>query len=206
MNYNFQAKAAAGTSSSAIKQCIAVKRLFSQVDSNHSCTTPVKSTLSMMGISSSPKYSMKSTIQKERYSKKARRPHFYQYKTFNTITLLYCSLLRVLAMVNMLVQLMLPISIVETSAWKSFMAKFDSSFNVPTRNTIKVGIIPVMIKSVEAKVREKLATIEWVNVSADGWSDATMRCFNGYIAQGIDNDWNMHTLPIAFRFVSGRNK
>ena len=103
----------------------------------------------------------------------------------------------------MFVQLMLPISIVEKSAWKEFMSKVDTSFNVPTRNTIKVTVLPSMMKNVEVKLKNTLETIEWINVSADGWSDATMRCFNGYIAQGIDNEWTLHTLPIAFRYVTG---
>ena len=30
-----------------------------------------------------------------------------------------------------------------------------------------------------------------------------MRCFNGYIAQGIDDDWNMQSIPFAFRPVHG---
>ena len=42
-----------------------------------------------------------------------------------------------------------------------------------------------------------------MNISTDGWSDNTMRCFNGYIAQGIDDEWNMQSIPFAFRPVHG---
>lgn len=30
-----------------------------------------------------------------------------------------------------------------------------------------------------------------------------MRCFNGYIGQGIDDDWNMVCIPFAFQPVTG---
>jgi hypothetical protein len=30
-----------------------------------------------------------------------------------------------------------------------------------------------------------------------------MRSFNGYVAQGIDDEWNLQTIPIAFEYVKG---
>ncbi len=30
-----------------------------------------------------------------------------------------------------------------------------------------------------------------------------MRSFNGYINQGIDDEWNLLTIPIAFQYVTG---
>ena len=41
------------------------------------------------------------------------------------------------------------------------------------------------------------------NISVDGWTDATARAFNGYIVQGIDDEWNLLTLPVDFRPVTG---
>ena len=32
-----------------------------------------------------------------------------------------------------------------------------------------------------------------------------MRRFNGYIAQGIDDNWLMHVIPIAFEPVKGKH-
>ncbi len=32
-----------------------------------------------------------------------------------------------------------------------------------------------------------------------------MRCFNGYIAQGIDDDWAMQVIPLAFEPVKGKH-
>jgi hypothetical protein len=48
-----------------------------------------------------------------------------------------------------------------------------------------------------------LSSIQFLNISLDGWTDGTLRSFNGYIAQGIDNDWVLHSIPIAFEPVTG---
>ena len=103
----------------------------------------------------------------------------------------------------MLVRLMLPISIIETQAFKDFMQVFDPSFNVPTRNTVKTSILDNMYANVYSKIQKQLDTMTHVNVSVDGWSDAVMRCYNGYIAQGIDANWNLISIPIAFQYVTG---
>ena len=42
------------------------------------------------------------------------------------------------------------------------------------------------------EIKDVLKTIPFVNISTDLWTDATVRPFNGYIAQGIDNDWKLH--------------
>jgi hypothetical protein len=53
------------------------------------------------------------------------------------------------------------------------------------------------------KIKAVLCSIKWLNSCADGWSDATMRCFNGYVCQGIDNNWKMNTIHFAFEYVKG---
>jgi hypothetical protein len=110
---------------------------------------------------------------------------------------------RVFALVKMLVRLMLPVSIIESTAFKEFIAVFDPSLNVPTRETVKTSGMTNMYESVEKKIMNILATMTHVNISVDGWSDAVIRCYNGYIVQGIDSNWVMHTIPIAFQHVTG---
>ena len=103
----------------------------------------------------------------------------------------------------MLIRLMLPVSLIEKPAFKEFMNVFDPSFNVPTRQTVKTTGLTNISKGVESKINEILSRIPYINISVDGWSESTMRCFNGYIAQGIDENWNMHSIPIAFQYVTG---
>ena len=105
----------------------------------------------------------------------------------------------------MLVSLMLPISIICRKAFKDFLKVFDPSFIVPTRKTVKTTGLNVLLKTVYEKIGIVLKSMSYVNVSVDGWSDSVMRCFNGYIVQGIDSNWKLHTIPIAFQYVSGRH-
>ena len=100
---------------------------------------------------------------------------------------------------------MLPISVVENPAWIEYMRVLDPSFSVPTRETVKLSGINNIKTKVFSKLRAVLNDIQYVNVSVDGWSDKTIRCFNGYIAQGIDNEWVMQTLPIAFQHLTGKH-
>ncbi len=100
---------------------------------------------------------------------------------------------------------MLPFSIMESKRFKEFMAVFDPSFVVPTRPTAKGTGVGSMYAGVDLKIKALINSMKWVNVSVDGWSDATIRCFNGYIVQGIDSNWKLHTLAIAFQHVIGKH-
>ncbi len=42
-----------------------------------------------------------------------------------------------------------------------------------------------------------------VYICTDLWTDSTARPFNGFIAQGIDNEWKLQTLPIEFEYIEG---
>jgi hypothetical protein len=66
--------------------------------------------------------------------------------------------------------------------------------------------LPDLKASVTAKIKAVVEDLKFVNVSLDGWTDATLRSFNGYILQGIDSNWVLHTIPIAFEFVKGKFK
>ena len=108
-------------------------------------------------------------------------------------------------MVKTLVKLMLPMSIVEKVPWKEYILLLDPSYSMPTTKTINNRWLNELNVTVLSRIKAKVAEFDWVYVSVDGWPDATMRGFNGYIAQGIDKDWEIHSIPIAFEYVSGRH-
>ena len=58
------------------------------------------------------------------------------------------------------------------------------SASIIIKTKIKETNIPIMAKYVFDKVKAELDQIDSINISLDGWSDAIMRSFNGYIAQG----------------------
>ena len=98
---------------------------------------------------------------------------------------------------------MQPLSIVESEGFKEFVATLDPSFTMPNRKTIKNTGIPAIKDQVYNKLKKTIKSIQYPNISVDGWSDATSRPFNGYICQGIDEDWNLKTLNIDFRPLAG---
>ena len=98
---------------------------------------------------------------------------------------------------------MLPLSMVDKEAFKKYIKTIDPSFVMPTRKTVKETGVPQLKNIVSEKIMNILDTIDYPNVSVDGWSDDTVRPFNGYIVQGIDNQWNLKVLSVAFKPVSG---
>ena len=98
---------------------------------------------------------------------------------------------------------MLPPSLVNNEGFRDFISYLDPSFNIPTRSNIKDSGRPGLKGVVQNELKEVLKNIDYVNISTDLWTDATVRPFNGYIAQGIDNDWILHCIPIEFDYQGG---
>ena len=87
--------------------------------------------------------------------------------------------------------------------FREFIHHLDPCFNMPSRKTIKETGLRDMNNVATQKIKERLKNVLHPNISVDGWSDATLRSFNGYTVQGIDNDWNLINIPIGFKFVEG---
>jgi hypothetical protein len=82
---------------------------------------------------------------------------------------------------------MLPISIVENKNFREFISYID----------------PSLKRQCQEKIKDILKNIQWPNTSMDAWTDSVIRLFNGFITQGIDNDWKLHTIPTEFEYVEG---
>ena len=74
---------------------------------------------------------------------------------------------------------------------------------MPSRHNIKDTVLPKLKSVCQSKIQTHLTTIPSIKTSIDAWTDAAVRPFNGFIAQGIDMDWNLHTLPIEFEYING---
>jgi len=99
---------------------------------------------------------------------------------------------------------MLPFALVERQGFIDYNYSMDPYFRVPTRKSLTIKLSECKLE-IESKIRTLFETATTVNTSVDGWSDETMRCFNGYVAQFIDKDWNMHTVSFAFEYVTGQH-
>ena len=60
-----------------------------------------------------------------------------------------------------------------------------------------------MRDEIKNKILNILKKIPWPNIILDGWSDGILRCFTGYIIQGIDENWNLVKYTLAFRQTKG---
>jgi hypothetical protein len=98
---------------------------------------------------------------------------------------------------------MLPISIVENKNFREFISYIDPSFSMPCRKTVRETVLPNMKRHCQEKIKDILKNIQWPNTSMDAWTDSVIRLFNGFITQGIDNDWKLHTIPIEFEYLEG---
>ena len=110
---------------------------------------------------------------------------------------------RLLKLTSMIVKCMIPISIVESEGFIEYIKYLDPSFSMPTRPTIKKTALPEMKLMVQNKIKAIINTIQSVSTSMDAWTDAAARPFNGFIVQGIDNQWQLHTLPVEFEYIEG---
>jgi hypothetical protein len=110
---------------------------------------------------------------------------------------------RLQRLVATIVKVMLPVGIVENPAFIDYIHYLDPSFSMPVRKTVKNTALPHLKTIVQNKIKSIFRTIPSVSTSMDAWTDAAARPFNGFIAQGIDMNWNLHTVPIAFDYIEG---
>lgn len=103
----------------------------------------------------------------------------------------------------MLIKCMLPISLVDSAAFRDYIKFLDPSFSMPTRRTINDTALPKLKEICQKRIKDILNNIATVTVCTDLWSDCTARPFNGFIAQGLDTEWKLHCLPIEFDFIEG---
>ena len=138
-------------------------------------STPKKNLLNMNAIIQTPKYQRNSSFQIGR---------FRQLLLF-------------------LVKCMLPISLVERQPFRDFVALLDPSFHMPTRYLVKQTGLPNLRIEIRNKLKNILKSIPWPNISLDGWSDGILRSFNGYIVQGINDNWILVKHTLSFKNSKG---
>jgi hypothetical protein len=153
-----------------------VKRKLIEEENKNDTTTPKRTLLNMNAVSQTPKYPRNGSMQVERFRQ----------------------------LLLMLIKCMLPISLVERQPFRDFVGKLDPSFHVPTRYVVKHTGLPNLREEIKSKLKNIMKTIPWPNVSLDGWSDGILRCFNGYVVQGISENWTLIKHSLAFKNSKGR--
>jgi hypothetical protein len=96
---------------------------------------------------------------------------------------------------------MLPVSLVDNSAFKEYINYLDPSFSIPSRETIKDSSLPKLKECFENNIKEIMSKIKHPNVCTDLWTDSTARPFNGFVFQGINDYWQLKTITLAFDYI-----
>ena len=94
-------------------------------------------------------------------------------------------------------------SVVESEGFREFLNQLDPKFSIPDVYTIKYGALTSLMIEINNKLQKELDRISYCNISLDLWSDAIVRAYNAVICQGINDDWELQVLPIAFQHIPG---
>jgi hypothetical protein len=97
----------------------------------------------------------------------------------------------------------LPLSIVDSSNFRSVFATLDERYVPPTSKTLKNSLIPDLRNDIMSKITSKLKECESVNISIDAWSDPTMRSFLGICFHSITNDMKIIKGLLACERITG---
>ncbi|CAB4431752.1 unnamed protein product [Rhizophagus irregularis] len=105
------------------------------------------------------------------------------------------------AIIDWIVLDMQPFKMVEGSAFRNMISKFDPKHKLPTRNTVKNLVVKLFNKRRE-NIKKYIQTIPGkVSVTTDIWSSLKNEGFLGVTIHFIDNDWQLkHFTLDIFRF------
>lgn len=78
---------------------------------------------------------------------------------------------------NLIIELGLPLSLVERPAFIDFMHTVDPKFTITSRRTLSRSIIPQLFNNMNDKLKEICADAKFISLSLDIWTDRRMRAF-----------------------------
>jgi hypothetical protein len=128
--------------------------------------------------------------------------HFRPNTQYTNKSLMYKE--RLIALITFLLRSMLPITLILTESFTDFIGIMDPLFKVPNVITLKRKMYQLRI-TIRNKIREMLQDCQFVNITIDIWTDATMRSFVGYMAHGINNSWEMVNVVLDFKQIKVRH-
>ena len=108
------------------------------------------------------------------------------------------------ALTSLVAELMLPLSIVESPAFKKFTDSLDSRFAMPSRKHLSSTLLTKKHEAIMSKMNHVLDEVDSVSLTLDLWSNRQMRGFMGITCHFIMN-WSMQSLMLACRRFIGRH-
>ncbi|TRY58760.1 hypothetical protein DNTS_034590, partial [Danionella cerebrum] len=107
---------------------------------------------------------------------------------------------------DLLIGCTLPLSIVGNEHFRHFLKVMDNKYTPIARKTITEKHIPLLVEHVKDSIKRKFETQSSVSITADIWSDRTMRSFFGVTAHGINQTENqLESFLLDCRRFCGRH-
>lgn len=79
--------------------------------------------------------------------------------------------------VNLIIDLGLPLSLVERESFRSFMNLVDPKFSITSRRTLSRSTIPRLYNNMNKELKKFCDEIEFISLTLDIWTDRRMRAF-----------------------------
>ncbi len=98
----------------------------------------------------------------------------------------------------------MPLSLVESTAFRELMSKAQPSFQMPSRKHLSQKLIPERASSVQDRLKKALLEAKSVCLTIDLWSSRDMRSFIGITGHYIEN-FILHTIMLACNRFKGRH-
>ena len=111
---------------------------------------------------------------------------------------------RMKALITMIINCMLPISLVSNVDFRAFLYVFDPYFVCPDVRTAKKKVFETR-DYIRNKIKDKISSMSHLNISIDIWTDATMRSYIGYIVSGINDKWQIVHHTLDFKLLKKRH-
>uniref|UniRef100_A0A8C2FGK0 Uncharacterized protein n=1 Tax=Cyprinus carpio TaxID=7962 RepID=A0A8C2FGK0_CYPCA len=102
----------------------------------------------------------------------------------------------------------LPLSIVENQHFRHFLHTIDERYTPITRSNIAFKQIPQLVTRIKECIKSSLADQKFVSVTADIWSDRTLRSYLGvtaHVCKSTANEYSLKSFLLDCRRFKGRH-
>ncbi|CAH1104096.1 unnamed protein product [Psylliodes chrysocephalus] len=97
------------------------------------------------------------------------------------------------ALVKLIVKNYLPIQLVDSEYFRSFVEKLNNSYQVPSRKTVSNTLIPQLYTMVQENVRQSLENLVGCCITTDGWTSCANKSFISVTVHYIDKNNTMQS-------------
>lgn len=107
-------------------------------------------------------------------------------------------------LINLFVDKMLPISLLEHSAFKAFVAELDPRFKIPCRQAM-IRKISDSYNNAVALLRHDLSGCASVSLTHDSWTSLMTESFDTITVHYINADWELHSGVLQTSHFAGKH-